>query len=558
MPREQVLYKIFKLDSTFICENNLNIENYSIKQAELDGRLVSAGDCIAFTQIRHIRGDNRSYKDIFKDAMFSQKCMRKSKKEGKQKEAQLFSQKLNNDLFIKDVVCVQANTKNEYRQIAKAGFYVNGKRYVRGSASAGQIRHNCVYFFCDEVYPELFKRLMCDLNNRITEMNIAKLSAYFALSTSSVLWVDTPRVCVVKDFYTTLKNQKIDWITNTDDGKKTVEERITDVKMNSCDGQGLISPKMAQRWSSSMGIDYVASSYVVRNVFVKGNLVPFDFEEYGKEHKIYTIVDRWGNQHNLSDIDVILSESQFKMYKYYKSWEDFSQYLEKYNIQWGVSRYNRKYDDEYVLANYQIVQVLNINEQDAKQLIQPTIDWINKICTGDDLYALLYSMGGFYEDDEVYREDVYEKAQSTAMMAVAKNIKFLKDTYVQKRIYRNIVESINKSKIGKIWVRGNYSFMISDPISQCRSALGLDPTGEIPGEYIYSNFWNERKEKLSDIVLCRSPLLDKHEVNHCKLYQSEEANKWYSWIKSGIIYSIYDLSTLRHSDSDSTSGSVDW
>ena len=150
---------------------------------------------------------------------------------------------------------------------------------------------------------------MCDLNNRITETNIAKLSAYFSLSTSSIMWVSKPRVCIIKDFETTLKDQKIDWIINTKDGKKAVEERIQDVTMNSCDGQGLISPEMAMKWSEEMGLDYVASSYVVRSVFIKGNLVPFDFKAYAAEHNISIIYDRWGIPHKIEDVDCLISES---------------------------------------------------------------------------------------------------------------------------------------------------------------------------------------------------------------------------------------------------------
>lgn len=550
MAREQVLYQIIKLTSRFICENNLDIANYTPKQAALEGNLVSVGDNIAFQQARFLNGDNRDHHQIFKEIEFLRYSIRKAKKEGRVKDAKIIWYAILSKLFVKDFVVVEVNTKSEYRRLAKAGFYLNGIRYVRFSASAGQIRHNCVEFCSETIYPQLFERLMCDLNNRVQETNIAKLSAYFSLSTSSIMWVSKPRVCIIKDFETTLKDQKIDWIINTDDGKKAVEERIQDVTMNSCDGQGLVSPDMAMKWSEEMGLDYVASSYVVRSVFIKGNLVPFDFKAYAAEHNISIIYDRWGKPHKLEDIDCLISESQFKEYKAYSSWEDFDSYASKYNIGWGISRYNKKYDDEWVLANYQYIQVLNINENDIKELISPTIDWLDKVCSGDELYALLYSLGGFNSNMEIEYSDLYSRAQNLAMKAVVKNPDFLKDSYVQRKIYKNIAESINKSKIGKIWVKGNYSFMISDPIAQCRSALGLDTTGEIPGEYFYSNFWKERAKIGDEIVLCRSPLLDKHEINHCTLFDSEEATRWYKWIKSGIIYSIYDLSTLRHSDSD--------
>ena len=74
------------------------------------------------------------------------------------------------------------------------------------------------------------------------------------------------------------------------------------------------------------------------------------------------------------------------------------------------------------------------------------------------------------------------------------------------KIYNSIKESIRQAKIGRVWVKGNYSFMISDPVAQCRSALGLEPSGLIPAGCVYSNFWNERGID-GEICLLRSPLI---------------------------------------------------
>ena len=549
MARIQNLYQIYKLSSTFICENNLNIQNYTKKKAVADGQLISVGDCILFDRIRAYRGDKRSYKEIFAEVSNLRSMLRRCRSEGKEREYRVVMQVIMKTLFIKDVVNVEIKKKGEYRKLAKNGFYLNGVKYLRFSASASQIRHETVTFIAEDLYEPMTKILMCGLMEKTDKMNLAKLSAYFSLATSSILWVRTPRVCIIKDFYTTLKDQKIDWIDHDENDDAYIVERTMDIEMNSADGQGLISPECANWWAKDMELDYVPSSFVVRSTFIKGNLVPFDFKEYAKREGITRIYDRWGFGHNIEDIDVLISESQFKTYKYYSSWEEYKSYMDEGGIKWGVARYNRKYDDENVLATYQALQVLDINPDDVKELVKPTVDWLTKVCTGDPMYALLYSFGGF-EGDDITFQDVYSRAQSLSMKAVVKNSDFLQDTYVQHKIYRNIVESINKAKIGKIWVRGNFSMMISDPIAQCRSALGLDTTGELPGEYIYSNFWNQRANEWDEIVLCRFPLLDKHEINHCTLYRSEEADYWYQYIKSGIIYSIYDLSTLRHSDSD--------
>lgn len=91
--------------------------------------------------------------------------------------------------------------------------------------------------------------------------------------------------------------------------------------------------------------------------------------------------------------------------------------------------------------------------------------------------------------------------------------------------------------------------MISDPIAQCQSALGLPVKGEIPAEHVWSNFWNERRVE-GCVDVCRSPQIDTSEHNPSELYKSETTEKWYKYIKSGVVLSIYDLATLRLSDAD--------
>lgn len=540
-------YQVLKLKSDFIVARNLNVENYSKSQAAKDGALVSIGDNLVFQQIRKFYDDKRTHREIFNDVQQFRRAIRAAKREGKNKEANILNRFLVDSLFVKDIVNVEVVKKKEYKELAKNGFTVNGIHYVRFCCGSGQMRRNTITFINDKLYDTLYKNLMCGLDTKITEMNLAKYHAYFALAFSSVMWVRNPRVCVVKDFHNVVKDQKVDWICpDPATGKKHIEERTMDIDLNCADGQGLIDPQFAALWAEDMNLSYVPSSFVVRSVFVKGCLVPFDFKEFAAEHGIDSIRDKWGIAHRLEDIDVILSESQFKMHKYYVSWYEYQKYADAAGIQWGVARYNKKYDDEYVLANYQYLQVLNIDKNDILKLIQPTVDWIKKICTGDPLYTMLYMLG--CKGEQVSFKELYNGAQSTALKAIIKNPMMLDDAHVQKKVYRNIAETINKAKIGKIWVRGNYSFMISDPVAQCQSALGLEPTGLIGPDEVYSNFWRQRGVDCVD--LCRSPMIDSHEHNPCKVVSSADMDYWYQYIESGIIYSIYDTSTLRHSDSD--------
>ena len=302
----QNLYYVYKIPSNKI--NNL--KTYSFKDASRDGCVVSIGDNLVFAKIREYYGETGDHISLYNKVQDIRKEMKNIKKQptcqeniDKLKDLQ---HQLDKMLFIDDIVNIKVVTKKEYKQIARDGFDLNGKHYVRFMVGSGQMRRNTVSFINEELYDYMQEHLMCGLDKKIKNINLAKLSAYFALSFSSVLWVREPKVCVIKDFDTVIPNQKLNFIYKDDEGKNQVKEIYKDLKLNSCDGQGIISPEMAQNWAEDMHLNYVPCSFVVRTAFVKGNLVTFDFKEYARENGITKIKDRYGTEYNIDDINYTL------------------------------------------------------------------------------------------------------------------------------------------------------------------------------------------------------------------------------------------------------------
>lgn len=522
---------------------NLNGTIYSYKDALLNGDIITSGDCLAFQKILEYKGIKEDYITLFRRVEEIRRLQREARKNNDKETVRNLQKRLDNLLYIDDIISVKVKSKKDYSYIARNGFNLNGKHYVRFAAGSGNLRRNTIIFINEKLFEFMQEQLMCGLNGKIKKINLAKLSAYFALCMSSVLWVRKPRVCVVKDFFTVIKDQEVNYIDKED----SVHKVIKDIKLNSADGQGLISPEMAMHWAGDMYLKYTPSSFVVRSCWVKGNLVPFNFKKYAYEHNISKITDRWGQEHNISDIDVILSESQFKMAKYYSSWEAYESFHNEYGLKWGVARYNKEDDAEYAKTNYQYLQVLNLDENDIKGILGYTTDWIENICSGNTLYTLAYAVGVSNETDS--REGLLGRCNSTFTKAIMKNSKLLEDSYVQRKIYNSIKESIKEAKMGRIWVRGNYQFAISDPVAQCRSALGLSPDGLLPARTVYSEFWNNRGVT-GEIVCCRSPLTTYSEVVINKLENTDEMKEWYKYIRSGFIQSIYDINVMLEADGD--------
>ena len=411
-------YYIYKIPSNKISK----LKKYSFKEAARDGNVVSIGDNLVLAKIREYYNDDRDHISLYNQVQEIRKKMKDIRKqptciENIERIKKLQSE-LDSLLFVDDIINIKVITKKEYRTLGRNGFDLNGKHYVRFMVGSGQMRRNTVSFINEELFNYMQERLMCGLNGKIKTINLAKLSAYYALSFSSVLWVREPRVCVIKDFDTIIPNQKVNWIDKAPEGNN-VSQVYKDIKLNSADGQGLISPDMAKQWAEDMHLNYVPCSFVVRTAFVKGNLVPFDFKEYAKEQGVLTIKDRYGTQYNIDDIDVLLSESQFKMAKYYSSWEGYLSYHHTYNLKWGVARYNKEFDDEYVLTNYQYIQVLNLNKEDVQGLVKYTTDWINKICSGNIEYALTYNVG--VKNSSVNVDRIINSSGSLFKRSIVKN-----------------------------------------------------------------------------------------------------------------------------------------
>lgn len=581
MPK-QTLYKVMKLTTDKIYRNidkvdgivdgiskkipvnphEFNLGKIAYTKALKNKQIVDIGDNLLFYKIREHRGNKKSPNEIydelkdFNEQISNIKLLPSSK--DNIKNIKLLEAKKLDIQYVTDIINVKVNNVDHYNEIALRGFSVNGKKYKRFCSGSGQMRRNTVTFINKELYDTMYKTLMCGLDDekldengnnvkRLDKIILAKLSAYFALSFSSVLWVSTPRICVIPDVNIILPQQSIDFIKKNDDGSKSVTPTIMDMPMNSCDGEGIISPDCAELFSKEMGLDYTACQFVVRTAFVKGCLLTLDFKNYFKNIlQVEEIESIYGEKFKVDDIDVLLTESMFKMHSYYASVKEYVDFHNLYALKWGVARYNKKKDDDYSLLNYQYIQNNNLDDNSINSMMTVTEDWFKKICSGDNFYSVMYSIGSQQEEDKI--DDIINNCGSIHTKAIAQNSKMLQDGYVKKKIYESIKESFKQAKIGRLYCHSNYQFMLSDPIPLLQNAANVEIKGEIPANHVYSNYWN--KDNPYEIDLCRSPMVDRHEHNVSKLYTSKVTDEWYKYLYSGIVYSIYDLSTIRHSDSD--------
>lgn len=527
------------------------------------------------------------------------------------------------EIIVNVVVPSDAKKQGEkaYATVAKMGFILNDKRYVRLYSGSGQIRRNTVTFIREDLYEPIFNSLLCGLTLEDfgKDFNAAKFNAYCGLNMSGChLLPDvlTPNVCVVDDFeeirphntvnYVTEEN--VEYITLPDedyilrDGQKEfviengIATRISDdatftvrkgVKkyiaeipydeiedspaLNSFDGQGFMSPEWAGLIANHLGLNYIPSALIVRAPWVKGLLANVPIHEWFNANGITEIIDSFGKVRKVADIDCIISKSQFKMHKIYKAkcetmgvnaWDYHAEMMKNNHLLWGIAKLNNAVDDDTKAFNYQYLQALQLENDDIDKLCKPTEEFLESINSGDieTVYNNLIISGKGYVAETVDDENDNDEAINTSnykklfQRVIEANPDFINDKYIRELIFKECTAKMNGAKLGKILTRGNFQFCISDPIAQLEwiaqnhCGADIDVKGVVGAGKVYSNYWLEADDCSDEIVLMRSPLIDRNEIAKRKLMQNKQ--HYFRYLTSGIVYSIHDLTALQQGGCD--------
>lgn len=550
------LFYVVKINTSTIVENNYYIKN-SFNILKKNGNIISLGNNQLLKFIRKIKNENFDADEIKKltERRKELQSFNKNKKNGE--VINQIQNIINEKLFVPDLISVKCDTtKKDYKYICKNGFIldisINDKnfkiKYKRLCAGAGQLRKNTAFFVNEDLYNELEHIMMCGLTRaKIKKINLAKFSAYYALYTSATNKVNVPRICVIKDFEFTLKNQNVTWIYDNEKNEKDIKNKVIDFDINAFDGSGMISPEMAEIWRENLTLDYLPSSFIIRSAWIKGLVSVFDFKKFAREvaHRD-SIIDAWGNVRNVEDIDVILTTSQLKMWKKYQSWEEYVYYYQKCGHIFGVARVNKKENDFMTTLNYQYIQSNNFTEESIKKLANYTVDWLNKIMSGDKLFTMLLLMG--CQDENSSNIDIEDKLNSNIAKALMYNDSILNDTYIRQKISKLIDKKIKQTKIGKLYVEGSYDFSIPDLYAMAEYAFGMEVRGLLKEKQCWNKRWVDKNAKVISVM--RSPLVAPAENQLMNIYSDEKCADWYKYIVSGNITNIWDMMAIRCSDAD--------
>lgn len=545
-------FYIYKFESKYLEKNKYNIK-LNFKQAKENEQIIAVSDS---QMLRSIRDIQQRYVDKYKiELLFKKRDDIKKLPSSKVNSSLIreINKQINMMMFVPEYVSVIISKSAHYKKLFYNGLYINGKKYIRFSCSASQARVNTIIMVQEDISEELYRRLNNGRHSK--KLNPSKFNAYLGLSSSATTPVSTPRVCVVSDCLMK-RNTLVNYVTEVyeplcDD---IIERKEVEIEYNYFDGMGLISPQQSEKWSHELELDWIPAEWCIRNAWIKGMVCTFPIQEFcekvnGGNYMVETIYkneDGTPKMADLRNIDVIISESQFKMAGCYDSYEEYERNCITNKLSWGISKYSPKQDSNNLYLNYQSLQTLKLDDEDIIELCKPTVDWIRGVTRDNVMYTSLFLMGKSVGKNGVI--NFVNSSDNYWLKSLLVNHDVIKDRYVSDKIYDNIVNKIKSACMGKLVVNGNYQCLVSDPYAMMEHICGLEPNGLLKENEYYAKYWNDRGVSLVDSM--RSPLTYRSEHNLLDLKDNEELSHWYRYLNTGIVVNVHGDDVLRWADSD--------
>lgn len=402
------------------------------------------------------------------------------------------------------------------------GFEYNGEKYIYFTSSAGQIRTKKCVFVKESVYKKYEKTIMCgltiDIINSKGGNNPNKHLAYMALVNSATdEWTDfdIDKSIVIDDFETNVSGI-FDFVNDED---YSITRMNNTVPITHTDGAGMILN---------------GKNRMARLPWIKGLLGKFPFRDFIELYNCSPIIkDIYGKEHDIiaEDIQVIFTKSQFKMWKYYDSWEQYKEYFKMYGCTAGYTNMEEDRIKDATI-NYQMLQSLtDITDEEIKEIAKESINRLNNLCTSIDNIK------------QAFGATPYNLRKSPLQEAICLYPELLNDGYIRAKLKDMKDSTVKRYKAGKLQVRGKYTFLLPDFFAACQHwFLGEEqPTGLLNDGEVFC--WLFKKSDELDCL--RSPHLYKeHAVRKniaCNIYgeRQKELRKWF--VTDAIYTSSFDL-----------------
>ena len=395
------------------------------------------------------------------------------------------------------------NLKSLREHFYANGFCINGVRYVRYKRSAGSSREGKCLFIDERLQRAMSKWSECGLK---PQKDLASWESYKALSLSSIkgtVEIPLDGILFVPDYKSVFQEEVVS--VEIEDGKLSAKTKQTQITNDIWDGESLLDESIFEKYYADRHM------LLLRGKFFKSCAFRTKLQKWFKDKNI-TLDDlkRRGFVTLAEDIDQIVMVTTPNSLKYLK----FAGGLTEKNIrQWaahtdgtfGVVKYDkgtRFFGGRMVQSSYQLLNTLSLSEEEVKQLLQPSIDYISLLRRDIDFMCYHFTDAFAREKDgeEEHMDGLAERAD--VIFTLMHKCPHFDETELYSNFRDDVVRSLKERlKRGHILLNGTNATLFGNGTE----LLKYLADEEVKSELKLGQIRCERFENGAKLLCARSP-----------------------------------------------------
>lgn len=353
------------------------------------------------------------------------------------------------------------------KYIYECGFMCDGVRYVRLKRSPGSARvGKCL--FANE---PLFKPLLKFSSGKIDikdgqEVDLASYEGSIALTSSSiidVLPIKPENILLIDDYDSVFTEDVIK--TYNEDGQLKTKEELCEIKNSIWDGQSLMD--------ISLFGDYKEYGMVLlRNLMFKSCCFNCNIQQWFQDNNITEISQLNGTTRatNISEIKLITTPNSIKYLKF----GSFDEWLDNIYPNFGVVKHDKKthfFEGKLVQAHYQLINTLQLSKDEVREFLEPSLKFA-QLLRDKPAVVRYYIKYPNIDEMDVVNKPLLDKNE------VVYNLMCVNDNFTQTKYYQEFLIDLLRSyyknlKNGHVYVNGNYSTLLGNPIEMLQQSIGI-------------------------------------------------------------------------------------
>lgn len=396
---------------------------------------------------------------------------------------------------IKEPKTIKTNAELR-NDLYKNGFICNGIKYCRMKRSSGSARVGKCLF----VNETLFKPLLKFSSGAITlekgeEVDLAAYESYISLPSSSIidtLSISPENILLIDDYESIFKENVIE--THNENGWLTTSEKKCEITNSIWDGQSLID-------ISLMGEYSCYGMVLLRNLMFKSCCFNCNIQEWFHDNNITSVSQLNGKTRAkyIEDIKLITTPNSIKYLKF-DTWDNW---LDNLYPKFGVVKHDKKthfFDGKLVQTHYQLINTLQLSKNEVKEFLQESLDFA-QLLRNNPAVVRYYIKYPDIDEFEPMNQPMLDK-NDVVYNLMCINDNFTKTKYYQEFLHDLLASYYKNLKNGHVYVNGNYSTLLGNPIEMLQQSIGTF-NGE--SQIGIGNIHNTRFEYNKTLLGSRSP-----------------------------------------------------